>query len=160
MKPCKCGKNDWSYLKLDNTNYIKATCKGCGNQIQWELKKKEKQEMADGAKCRACPGTLKLKALKITEKKIERKEYYYTHAFKCSKCPRFYYSKEYYVENQGFEYPKGAFDPRRKIALKGISADTFLVLQNQNSDNNELWVEIKRIKGKVAGTDKYGVPFN
>lgn len=41
MKPCtKCGKNNWSYVKLDNNPNIYCTCKNCGYEVSFEVKKR------------------------------------------------------------------------------------------------------------------------
>lgn len=158
MRPCgKCFENNWKYLKLDGENIVTATCQNCGNEVSWEIKKKDKIDT--GGKCRSCPGLLELKALKVNNKK-KSKEGYYTHALRCSRCKKYYYSKDHYIKNDGFEYPKGQFRPGKPIALKGMAGDILLVLQKVNeSKKNEIWVEIKRIIGKVAGTDKFGIPY-
>lgn len=41
MRPCdKCLDNNWRFEKLDG-GYIRATCNGCGYEVEWQTKKKQ-----------------------------------------------------------------------------------------------------------------------
>ena len=81
MKPCKkCGKNDWSYVKLDNDPHIYCKCKKCGYEFNFLIPKKKCMfcgrrtdfERIDidkntrGKKCLLCGRVKELKIAKAT----------------------------------------------------------------------------------------------
>jgi hypothetical protein len=44
MRPCKkCLENRWSFEKLD-TAYIRATCQGCGAEVEWTNDKLQRKK--------------------------------------------------------------------------------------------------------------------
>ena len=40
MYPCKCGANNWDFVKLDNNPQIFCKCKSCGKSISFLIPKK------------------------------------------------------------------------------------------------------------------------
>ena len=52
MYPCKtCYKNDWSFEFSDITQWVRATCKNCGDSVSWKSKKKQEPRQGTGASC-------------------------------------------------------------------------------------------------------------
>jgi hypothetical protein len=91
MQPCKkCLENSWTYKNLD-TGWVRATCKSCLNEVEWEPKQKNTKE-------RCCGKFTVLVEPRITEKK-KRKAYYFSKYLYCTKCRKIYYDEQYKVIN-------------------------------------------------------------
>lgn len=95
MRPCdKCLENNWDFQKLD-TGWVRATCHQCGNEVEFEGKKKIENE---GDICRKCRTKVILRQTKKTPKQLQ-KSFYYTAYLFCPKCKTMYMAEKYKVLN-------------------------------------------------------------
>lgn len=93
MRHCSnCLENNWRFEKADE-NWIRATCKMCGFEVEWE---KKKQTLKEGEKCVKCSGTIHYHESKFKESKL-LKPFYYTGYYRCEKCRAFFHSDEFKV---------------------------------------------------------------
>lgn len=89
MSPCKsCFENYWDFKPLDG--YITATCKFCGNEVEFRARNKGREKMTHGSLCRKCK---KGRIITRSAKKARvYRAYYY-----CPKCKQIYNSPEFLI---------------------------------------------------------------
>lgn len=88
MRPCdSCLENNWNFQYVEE--YVRATCVFCGNQVDFEVKKKEK--MVLGSVCRKCKNG-------VIIKKNAKKPRVYSAYYFCPSCKEMYMSEEFRIE--------------------------------------------------------------
>lgn len=103
MRPCeKCLENNWTFKPLD-TGWVRATCKMCNYEVEWEPSVKPK--IWKGANCKKCQkGIIEVKNLRFKPSKL-RKNYYYTACYHCPKCDTDFYNERFKVINKDYLVP-------------------------------------------------------
>lgn len=98
MLPCdKCLENSWSFDISEG--WVKAICKFCNNEVEFETaKKRNDSEWYVGKPCRHCQKPVILKNSPFNPKKL-KKAYYYTAYYWCNGCKTFYMSDEFKIVN-------------------------------------------------------------
>lgn len=98
MHPCtECLENSWSFSISEG--WVKATCKFCSHEVEFEtVKKRDESKWYIGKPCRKCSKPVILKFSKFSPKKL-KKAYYYTAYYWCNDCKMFYMSDEFKVVN-------------------------------------------------------------
>ena len=124
MSPCKqCLNNTWDFKKIEN--WIRATCKICGYEVEFSIKEKPRVEK-EGDKCRHCGTPVILKASKFKENKL-RKPYYYTHTLRCPKCKAIYLRDEYKVSKPPIDLKTATLKVYDDGSLQVVPAETLEV---------------------------------
>ena len=93
MRPCQqCFENNWSFKKIENI--IRATCKNCGYEVEFETRNNKAKELKEGELCRKCGTTL---ILKKPKKHKVKAEYHYSAYYFCPGCKTMYMSDKFKV---------------------------------------------------------------
>ena len=93
MRECdQCLENSWTFQPLDG-DWMRAYCRFCGYEVEWEAKKKPQQVVNEDTPCRHCGGQLQ-KIYRKEGKKIQPSGIYFLWWFRCRKCEKMWMVEE------------------------------------------------------------------
>jgi len=86
------------FNEQDKREYSVIECLSCGLCTKWKVFKKKKNKIdGESGECGKCKGLVVLQ--ESSSKNRHKKQYYYTHYFKCTKCNTTYLDNKYKVMN-------------------------------------------------------------